>query len=134
MPRLARRVVHHLKRKFIPPTQPVTALPALDMARVVERGRCAYDCYQRGSALAHGKLAEQVWNDPLFRKVLASLISRPEPGQARQRSPQFWPQPPTQEQPAGNSRASSSSTRANALCRNCWRVISFFTAMIPSRS
>jgi len=72
MARLATRVVHHLKRNLIPPTQPVTALPALDMARVVERGRCAYDGYQRGSALAHGKLAEQVWNDPLFRKALAA--------------------------------------------------------------
>ena len=71
MARLAKRVVHHLKRNFIPPTQPVTALPALDMARVVERGRCAYDGYQRGSALAHGKLTEMVWNDPLFRKGLA---------------------------------------------------------------
>jgi predicted O-methyltransferase YrrM len=72
MGRLAKRVVHHLKRNLIPPTQPVTALPALDMARVVERGRCAYDGYQRGSALAHGALAGQVWNDPLFRKALAA--------------------------------------------------------------
>jgi hypothetical protein len=71
MPRLARRVVHHLKRR-LPPTQELTALPELDMARVIERGRCAYDGYQRGSALAHGELADQVWNDPLFRKALAA--------------------------------------------------------------
>ncbi|MBV9550999.1 MAG: class I SAM-dependent methyltransferase [Alphaproteobacteria bacterium] len=68
---IARRVVHHLKRNLIVPTVPVACLPALDMARVVERGRCAYDGYQRGSALAHGTLAEEVWNDPLFRKALA---------------------------------------------------------------
>jgi predicted O-methyltransferase YrrM len=72
MPRLAKRVVHHLRRNLIPPTVPVTALPPLEMARVVERGRCAYDGYQRGAALAHGALAEQVWNDPLFRKALAA--------------------------------------------------------------
>ena len=52
MARLARRVVHHLKRR-LPPTQELTGLPELDMARVIERGRCAYDGYQRGSALAH---------------------------------------------------------------------------------
>jgi predicted O-methyltransferase YrrM len=72
MARLAKRVVHHLRRNFIPPSEPVTALPVLDMARVIERGRCAYDGYQRGSALAHGTLAEQVWNDPLFRRALAA--------------------------------------------------------------
>jgi predicted O-methyltransferase YrrM len=72
MARLANRVAYHLKRNFIPPTMPVESLPVLDMARVIERGRCAYDGYQRGSALAHGTLAEQVWNDPLFRKALAA--------------------------------------------------------------
>jgi predicted O-methyltransferase YrrM len=72
MARLAKRVVHHLKRNLIPPRAPVTGLPVLEMARVVERGRCAYDGYQRGSALAHGTLAAQVWNDPLFRKALAA--------------------------------------------------------------
>lgn len=72
MPRLAKRVVHHLKRRLVPPTQPLLELPVLDMARVIERGRCAYDGYQRGSALAHGDLADQVWNDPLFRKALAA--------------------------------------------------------------
>ena len=71
MARLARRVVHHLKRR-LPPTQELTGLPALDMARVIERGRCAYDGYQRGSALAHGDLADRVWNDPLFREALAA--------------------------------------------------------------
>jgi hypothetical protein len=40
------------------------------MARVIERGRCAYDGYVRGTSLAHGNLAEQVWNDPLFRWAL----------------------------------------------------------------
>ena len=72
MARLAQRVVHHLKRNLIPPTQPVTALPVLDMTRIIERGRCAYDGYQRGSALAHGTLAGQVWNDPLFRRALTA--------------------------------------------------------------
>jgi predicted O-methyltransferase YrrM len=42
------------------------------MIRVVERGRCAHDGYQRGTALAHGTLAGEVWNDPLFRKALAA--------------------------------------------------------------
>jgi hypothetical protein len=68
---LANRVAHHVKRRLIAPTQPITSLPVLDMARVVERGRCAYDGYQRGTGLAHGTLADQVWNDPLFRKALA---------------------------------------------------------------
>ncbi len=72
MSRLARRAVHHLKRHLVPPTQPLTVLPALDMTRLVERGRCAYDGYQRGTGLAHGTLAEAVWNDPLFRKALAA--------------------------------------------------------------
>lgn len=72
MPRLAKRVVHHLKRRLVPPTHPLLELPVLDMARVIERGRCAYDGYQRGSALAHGDLADRVWNDPLFRKALAA--------------------------------------------------------------
>jgi predicted O-methyltransferase YrrM len=68
---LADRVVHHLKRRFVPPTTPITALPALDMSRVIDRGCCPYDGYQRGTGLAHGKLTEDVWNDPLFRKALA---------------------------------------------------------------
>jgi hypothetical protein len=72
MSRLASRAAHHLKRRIVPPTRPVTGLPALDMTRLVERGRCAYDGYQRGAALAHGTLADQVWNDPLFRKALAA--------------------------------------------------------------
>jgi hypothetical protein len=70
--RLAKRAVHHLKRRIVPPTRPLTGLPALDMARVIERGRCAYDGYQRGTGLAHGNLSEQIWNDPLFRKALAA--------------------------------------------------------------
>jgi len=77
MASLADRVVHHLKRRLIPPTTPITALPALDMARVVDRGCCPYDGYQRGTGLAHGDLTEQVWNDPLFRKALA--IARHDP-------------------------------------------------------
>src|ERR1700742_1943607 len=71
MPGLANRATHHLKRRLIPPTQPLETLPTFDMERVVERGRCAYDGYVRGTGLAHGSLAEQVWNDPLFRKALA---------------------------------------------------------------
>lgn len=71
MASLANRVVHHLKRRLVPPTTPITALPALDMTRVVDRGCCPYDGYQRGTGLAHGTLAEEVWNDPLFRKALA---------------------------------------------------------------
>jgi len=71
LPGLADRVVHHLKRRFVPPTTPLAALPALDMARVIDRGCCPYDGYQRGTGLAHGTLAEGVWNDPLFRKALA---------------------------------------------------------------
>ncbi|MGN6517268.1 MAG: TylF/MycF/NovP-related O-methyltransferase [Rhizomicrobium sp.] len=74
---LADRVVHHLKRRLIPPTTPLTALPALDMTRVVDRGCCPYDGYQRGTGLAHGDLANRVWNDPLFRKALA--IARHDP-------------------------------------------------------
>jgi predicted O-methyltransferase YrrM len=70
MSRLANRAIYHLKRRFIPPTQPLTTLPDYDMARVIDRGRCAYDGYVRGTSLAHGDLAEQVWNDPLFRKAL----------------------------------------------------------------
>jgi len=69
---LADRVVHHLRRRLIPPTTPITALPALDMTRVVDRGACPYDGYQRGTGLAHGDLADKVWNDPLFRKALAN--------------------------------------------------------------
>jgi predicted O-methyltransferase YrrM len=69
---LANRVAYHLKRRFVPPTTPVTALPAIDMTRLVDRGCCPYDGYQRGTSLAHGKLAEDVWNDPLFRKALAN--------------------------------------------------------------
>jgi predicted O-methyltransferase YrrM len=71
VPSLADRVVHHLKRRFVPPTTPLLALPAYDMERVVDRGCCPYDGYQRGTGLAHGMLAEQIWNDPLFRKALA---------------------------------------------------------------
>lgn len=74
---LADRVVHHLKRRLIPPTTPIVALPALDMTRVVDRGCCPYDGYQRGTGLAHGDLADRVWNDPLFRKALA--IARHDP-------------------------------------------------------
>ena len=77
MARLADRVVHHLKRRLIPPTTPLEALPALDMTRMVDRGCCPYDGYQRGTGLAHGDLANRVWNDPLFRKALA--IARHDP-------------------------------------------------------
>ncbi|HEX3808673.1 MAG TPA: TylF/MycF/NovP-related O-methyltransferase [Rhizomicrobium sp.] len=69
---LADRVVYHVKRRFVPPTRPITALAPLDMARVMDRGCCPYDGYQRGTGLAHGDLAEQIWNDPLFRKALAN--------------------------------------------------------------
>jgi len=74
---LADRVVHHLKRRLVPPTTPLAALPALDMARVVDRGCCPYDGYQRGAGLAHGDLAEKVWNDPLFRKALTMARTHP---------------------------------------------------------
>ncbi|HEY1632258.1 MAG TPA: TylF/MycF/NovP-related O-methyltransferase [Rhizomicrobium sp.] len=77
MASLADRVVHHLKRRFVPPTTPITALPALDMSRVIDRGCCPYDGYQRGTGLAHGSLAEQIWNDPLFRKALAIARHHP---------------------------------------------------------
>ncbi|MGH6872050.1 MAG: TylF/MycF/NovP-related O-methyltransferase [Rhizomicrobium sp.] len=66
-----------MKRRLVPPTTPVTALPALDMARVIDRGCCPYDGYQRGTGLAHGTLAEAVWNDPLFRKALAVARHHP---------------------------------------------------------
>jgi len=69
---LANRVVHHLKRRLIPPTTPIVALAPLDMTRVIDRGSCPYDGYQRGTGLLHGNLADQVWNDPLFRKALAA--------------------------------------------------------------
>jgi len=74
---LADRVAYHLRRRFVPPTKPLESLPALDMPRVVERGRCVHDGYQRGTPLAHGNLAEQVWNDPLFRKAYAVAKDRP---------------------------------------------------------
>jgi hypothetical protein len=67
--RLAKRAVHHLRRRIVPPTRPLAGLAPLDMVRVAERRRCGY---QRGAGLAHGGLAEQVWNDPLFRKALAA--------------------------------------------------------------
>jgi predicted O-methyltransferase YrrM len=68
---LANRVIHHARRRLIAPTVPLERLPSLDMVSRIERGRCAYDGYQRGTGLAHNGLAEQVWNDPLFRKALA---------------------------------------------------------------
>jgi predicted O-methyltransferase YrrM len=70
--RLAKRAIHHIKRQVVPPTRPIASLPALNMIRTLERGRCAYDGYQRGTGLAHGNLADQIWNDPLFRKALAA--------------------------------------------------------------
>src|SRR5262249_51244723 len=70
VPGLADRAIHHLKRRLIPPTQPLVGLPVIGMERTIERGRCAHDGYVRGTGLAHGNLADQVWNDPLFRKAL----------------------------------------------------------------
>src|ERR1700679_458872 len=70
--KLAKRAIHHIKRQVVPPTRPVVSLPTLNMTRVVEHGRCAYDGYQRGTGLAHGDLSDQVWNDPIFRKALAA--------------------------------------------------------------
>jgi predicted O-methyltransferase YrrM len=72
MASLANRVAYHLRRRLVPPTKPLESLAPIDMLRVVDRGRCAYDGYQRGAALAHGDLADAVWNDPLFRKALAA--------------------------------------------------------------
>lgn len=77
MSALTDRVAHHLRRRLIPPTRPVMTLDPLDMPRVIERGRCVYDGYQRGNGLSHGDLANKVWNDPVFRKAYSAARDIP---------------------------------------------------------
>jgi hypothetical protein len=61
-----------VRRALIRPTVPLTALKPVPMQRLIEHGRCIYDGYQRGTALKYGTLADEVWQDPVFRRALAA--------------------------------------------------------------
>ena len=74
---LVRKIRRAARRRLVPPTVPLAGLEALDMPRVIENGRCVYDGYQRGAALKYGKLADAVWNDPVFRKARAAGLRAP---------------------------------------------------------
>lgn len=74
---LIRKIRRAARRRLVPPTVPLAGLEALDMPRVIENGRCVYDGYQRGAALKYGKLADAVWNDPVFRKARAAGLRAP---------------------------------------------------------
>jgi predicted O-methyltransferase YrrM len=47
------------------------------MPRVIENGRCVHDGYRRGAALKYGKLADAIWNDPVYRKARAAGLLAP---------------------------------------------------------
>lgn len=59
------------------PTRPLAALPTIDVAHTIARGRCVYEGYQRGWGLEFGQLAKHVARDPLFRAAYAAARNNP---------------------------------------------------------
>ncbi|HEY5346599.1 MAG TPA: TylF/MycF/NovP-related O-methyltransferase [Rhizomicrobium sp.] len=74
---LVRKLTRAARRRLVPPTVPLAALDAVDMPRKIENGRCIYEGYQRGTPLKYGRLADAIWNDPVYRKARAAGLRAP---------------------------------------------------------
>jgi hypothetical protein len=60
-------------RRRVSSPKVLESLPEVpDMERVLERGRCLYEGYQRSTPLKYGSLGEEVRRDPVYRKALAA--------------------------------------------------------------
>jgi predicted O-methyltransferase YrrM len=68
----------HLTKRLAKPNQPISDLPSIGLPLTNERGRCAYEGYQRGWGLDFGDLAPKVWRDPLFREALRRVRRYPD--------------------------------------------------------